>query len=153
MKTKILLLLISLFFWFFSAVRVIGQTIGIGHITAEVLESVSASSSASTNFDLIRQNSGNIGNEALMTENISLGSIIINSGFGVTCNLTIKPAILVDNKGNDFSLEPVTRFSSKQDSQRVDGSQTIELAGKAMLDPNQASGLYAGSYTLVFAYN
>jgi hypothetical protein len=154
MNTRSLLLTISSLFFILFFVQVSGQTVVTGHVSAEVVEAVSASSSVSTDFDLSFSNSDRtLENAVSVAENLSLGTIHISSGQNVACNLTVKPATMTDEKGNDFSVEPITSFSGKQESQRVDGSQTIEIAGMARLNSNQASGLYHGSYTLVFAYN
>jgi len=157
MNTRTLFLTINALFCSLFILNVSGQTVAVGHISAEVVDAVVASSSASTDFDLNYSNSGintkEFYNAARITENVSLGSIHISSGKNIACNLTVNTAKLVDEKGNGFSVEPIANYNGKSDSQRVEGSQTIELAGLAMLNSNQASGLYHGSYTLVFAYN
>ena len=157
MKTRLFFLTLTIFFSILFLSGVSGQTIATGHISAEVVEAVGTSSSVSTDFELNYSDSqgSNIAfdNSAMVAENVSLGSIHISSGQNIACNLTVKPSTLIDKKGNDFSLETIANYSGKQDSQRIDGSQTIELAGLARLNSHQASGLYHGSYTLVFAYN
>ncbi len=135
------------------SVQASSQTIATGHISAEVVESVSATSYASTDFvisnaELTEDNKGFI-----TAENIKMGTIRINSGQNVACNVTFKPAVLFDGNGNGFILEPMTLDSEEADRQRVDGIKNIELVGRATLDSCQAKGLYQGSYTLVFAYN
>lgn len=157
MNTRLLTIAVTVFFCSFLLLKVSGQTVAVGHISAEVVEAVSASSAASTDFDLSYTSSNELNrtydNSAMIAENFSMGSIQINSGQNVACNLTLKAATLSDEKGNNFSVEPVASFNGMSDTLRVDGSKTIELAGMAKLDSNQASGLYHGSYTLVFAYN
>jgi hypothetical protein len=152
MKTRAFLLSLTTVIGLFPGIM-FGQTVAMGHISAEVVESVSASSYASTAFELPSQYEGSQINNSVLADNISLGKIQISSGQDVACNLTIKPATLTDKFGNDFSLEPVASYNGSQNSQRIDGAQTIDLAGKALMNSNQASGLYQGSYTLVFAYN
>lgn len=139
----------------FAMVNVCAQTVAIGHVTAEVVESVSVSSRAITGFDMKG------GNNLLALaqtktgwnyENIDLGEIKINSGTNVACNVVMKPATLSDTKGNGFTIEPsATSFLS--DAQRADGNLILHLNGKAHMAQGQASGLYQGSYTMVFAYN
>jgi hypothetical protein len=153
MKTKINLILISSFFCFFSQFTGVCQTIAIGHISAEVVEATSASSSALTNFDLNCRNRGNTGSSAYNAEHINMGSMQINSAPDVACELTIKPAVLTDDSGNDFSLDPIVNYKGTIDSHQIIGTQTIEIAGRATMNTQQASGLYQGTYTLVFAYN
>jgi hypothetical protein len=150
------LLLSALFLSFFSTNPLFSQTVAVGHIHAEVVDAVSASSFASTDFTLVNTNSSNPGSAfqlAMISEKVSLGTIQINSGEGIACNLTLQPVKVTDENGNDFSMEPTASCNGLQDSLHIKGSQTIELAGKAILASNQASGLYQGSYTLVFAYN
>jgi hypothetical protein len=157
MKTRTLFYSITALFSSLFISNISGQTVAVGHISAEIVEAVSASSSASTNLELgscnSRFNNSTYENSALILESVKLGSIYISSGLNVACNLTLKSASLVDEKGNGFSIEPVANVSGTPESSRIDGSQTIELAGMARLSADQASGLYHGSYTLVFAYN
>lgn len=154
MVTRRLLMALSLLS--FSMNMVFCQTIAVGHISAEVVEAVSASSFVSTDFTLGNNDlhfRGSAVQPAMISEKISLGKIEITAGEGIACNLTLKSAKVTDVKGNDFSMEPVATCNGLQDTQQIEGTQTIELAGMAVLASNQASGLYQGSYTLVFAYN
>jgi hypothetical protein len=137
----------------FCAVKANSQTIAIGHISAEVVESVSATSFASTEFVINNTELTADNNGTISAENIIMGTIRINSGQNVACNVTFKPALLLDRNGNEFILEPLARNSEGIDIQRVDGIKNIELIGRATLDSSQAKGVYQGSYTLVFAYN
>ena len=87
------------------------------------------------------------------TERLDMGEVELNSGRSIACNVMMKASTLSDNRGNQFTIEPTTSFAGNQDTNRADGSQNIHLTGKAMLDQNQANGLYQGSYTMIFAYN
>jgi len=136
--------------------RLISQTVAVGHVTAEVVEAVSASSFVSTDFSLGTNSdivNGSDLESAMISNNISIGKIEISAGEGIACNLTIKADRVTDKNGNNFSLEPTASCNGQQDAQQIQGTQTIELAGQAILASNQASGSYSGSYTLVFAYN
>ena len=139
----------------FAMVNVCAQTVAIGHASAEVVESVSASSLAITGFDM--KNESNLTAQSEQAgwnyENVSLGEIKINSGMGVACNVVMKPATLSDTNGNGFTIEPFAISSGQADAQRTDGNQTLQLTGRARMMQGQASGLYQGSYTMVFAYN
>ena len=137
----------------FCTVKANSQTIAVGHISAEVVESVSATSFASTEFVINNTELTADNNGTISAENIIMGTIRINSGQNVACNVTFKPALLLDRNGNDFILEPLARNPEGIDIQRVDGIKNIELIGRATLDSSQAKGVYQGSYTLVFAYN
>lgn len=149
-------LLLALFLLLFSMNRLISQTVAVGHVTAEVVEAVSASSFVSTDFSLGTNSdivNGSDLKSAMISNNISIGKIEISAGEGIACNLTIKADRVTDKNGNNFSLEPTASCNGQQDAQQIQGTQTIELAGQAILASNQASGSYSGSYTLVFAYN
>jgi hypothetical protein len=135
------------------SVKASSQTTAIGHISAEVVESVSATSYASTEFVINDADLTADKNGVICAENIQMGTIRINSGQNVACNVTFKPATLSDGNGNDFLLQPLTLNTKGADIQRVDGIKNIELMGRATFDSCQAKGLYQGSYTLVFAYN
>ncbi|MDO9580451.1 MAG: hypothetical protein Q7J06_07775 [Bacteroidales bacterium] len=50
-------------------------------------------------------------------------------------------------------IEPSATSYGQADAQRTDGNQTLRLTGRARMMQGQASGLYQGSYTMVFAYN
>jgi len=129
--------------------KVCGQVVAIGHVTAEVVESISASSKAVTTFNL--NNSDNAGN--LNSGIISMGTITLNSGASVACNLVIRSATLKDNKGNGFTIDPTVMTPGQGLTARVDGTQSIQINGTTHILKGQASGLYNGSYTMVFAYN
>ena len=139
----------------FAMVNVCAQTVAVGHVSAEVVESVSASSLAITGFDMKNENNLTAQSEPAgwNYENVSLGEIKINSGMGIACNVVMKPATLSDTNGNGFIIEPSATSYGQADAQRTDGNQTLQLTGRARMMQGQASGLYHGSYTMVFAYN
>ena len=133
------------------------QVVAIGHISAEVVESVSASSKMTLNFNLESVSNGShtmqMSASRMNTTRLDMGEVELNSGRSIACNVMMKASTLSDNRGNQFTIEPTTSFTGNQDTNRADGSQNIHLTGKAMLDQNQANGLYQGSYTMIFAYN
>lgn len=141
----------------FAMVNVCAQTVAIGHVSAEIVESVSASSLAITGFDLKNENNLSAAAQPELAswnyENVDLGEIKINSGTDVACNVVMKPATLSDTNGNGFTIEPSATGSGQSGAQRADGNQTLHLKGRARIMQGQASGLYQGSYTMVFAYN
>jgi len=157
MKTLLIVFFVSLSVSLLTFMNIEAQTIAIGHVTAEVVESASAASMAITGFDL--NNSGNIsssnvlGNDILEYDNLNLGEIRINSGKGMACNIVMKPASLSDSKGNGFTIEAAAVSSGSSLMQLADGNQTLHLKGRTHLSQQQAGGLYQGSYTMVFAYN
>ena len=118
------------------------QTIAIGHVTAEIIESVSASSQAVTTLALA----------ASAPTKVDLGAMTVNSGSS-TVNVVVKPATLSDSQGNGFTIDPTINTGAVAYTASSNGSQTLQLNGTANLASDQASGLYQGSYTVVFAYN
>lgn len=141
----------------FASANVCAQTVAIGHVSAEIVESVSASSLAVTGFDLNTKSSQaaktQIEQVGTNYENVSLGEMKINSGNAIACNIVMKPATLSDNNGNGFTVEVSSTNLDQVNTQRADGNKTIHLSGKVGIAQGQASGLYQGSYTMVFAYN
>ena len=121
---------------------VFGQTVAIGHVTAEVIEGVSASASTISSFDLSKN-----------SETVKLGAITVFSGKDITCNVVLKAANLSDASGNAFTIEPTVNNDPNTAIAQANGAQTIQLNGTTNMNSNQASGQYAGSYTVVFAYN
>ena len=121
---------------------VFGQTVAIGHVTAEVIEGVSASASTISSFDLSKD-----------SETVKLGAITVFSGKDITCNVVLKAANLSDASGNAFTIEPTVNNDPNTAIAQANGAQTIQLNGTTNMNSNQASGQYAGSYTVVFAYN
>ena len=127
----------------FSAVNLNGQTIAVGHVSAEIIESVSVSSSAVTSFDIL--------NNKVSSSNssVSLGEMRVNSGASVAYNVVLKPATLSNINGSSFTIEP----TSKSESQLTSGNQTLRLSANTNSVQGKESGLYQGSYSVVFAYN
>jgi len=156
MKTIFILILAAVFTLTLSEPKVCSQTIAIGHVTAEVIESVSAASNAITSFELAT----NAASDALQfeqsyltSETINLGAITLHSGKNISCNVVVKSANLLNAAGNGFTFAPSVKNTSYASAAKPDGSQTIQLEGNAAMSNSQASGLYQGSYTVVFAYN
>jgi len=122
-----------------------GQTVVIGHISAEVIESVSASSQAVTNLALNTNSAGT-------PSTVNLGALTVNSGSNVAVNVVVNSASLSDSQGNGFTLDPSVN-NTLASVAPSSGSQKLQLNGTANLASDQASGLYQGSYSVVLAYN
>ena len=121
-----------------------------------MIESVSASSQAATSLTLgttIANSSTANGQTAASSPTLDLGTMTINSGNSATVNVLLKSAALSDSQGNGFTLNPTFNNNSISSVTQSNGSQNIKLSGTANLNLAQASGLYQGSYTVVFAYN
>jgi hypothetical protein len=143
-------------FIFFSIVcfwHVGGQTVAIGHITAEVVESVSASSNVTTSFSFQNPNSQHFSPSKMNQKRVEMGDVALNSGQNVSCSVIIKPAVMTDASGNRIVIEPTASFSGRQDTNRADGSQNLHLSCNAMIAKDLNNGHFNGSYTMVFAYN
>jgi len=130
------------------------QVTAIGHISAEVIESVSASSNAVTSFAIATaKNLGASSQSASVASNLNLGTMTVNSGSNSTVNVVLKSANLTDSQGNGFTLDPSLNNNAFASVSQSNGTQRIQLNGTANLGTDQTSGLYQGSYTVVFAYN
>jgi hypothetical protein len=122
------------------------QTVAIGHISAEVIESVSASSNALTSLAIATPS-------VSTASTVDLGTMTINSGSNTTVNVVLKSATVSNTQGSAFTLDPGLSNNATAAVSSTNGSQNIQLTGTANLNSNQSSGLYEGSYTVVFAYN
>lgn len=154
MKTISVLTIAAFMILMFSGSRLcLSQTVAVGHISAEVIESVSAASKAVSVFEVTPVTvAGALVPEVFNTsEVVGLGVMTVNSGRDITCNVVVRPASLADSSGNGFTLAPFVKNESLAGS--PDGLQTVELGGRTRMAGNQPSGLYQGSYTVVFAYN
>jgi hypothetical protein len=151
MKATVIMIIAVFFFWNLEGSKVSGQTVAIGHVFAEVVEAVSVSSATISNFELAKTTESISTN--LSQETLNLGTVTINSGKDYTCGVVLKPANVSDSFGNGFSIEPVVKNELLASVAKSNGTQTIQLGGMANKGTNQASGLYAGSYTVIFAYN
>ncbi len=128
---------------------IFAQTVVIGHISAEVVESVSVESSSVTDFEF--ENHRHPGGEGDMV-NIDLGEMKVRSGEGVSFNVVMKPAVLSNLEGDVFSLDTALANSAFPEN-RSEGNTSVRLAASSQVQQTQKSGLYEGSYTIVFAYN
>ena len=133
------------------------QAVTIGHMTAEVVESVSASSKAYACLNV--KNSAIITESTLNTlslshnENESLGTIKISSGTSLACNLVIHPVNSVKSK---VVSSPKVSAIVKPDSGnagRPDIIQSIQSSGTSVISPSHEPRLQNGIYSIIFAYN
>ena len=121
---KIYILLILSFFTLVSN----GQATIIGHIFAEVVESVSAKSQIITDFT--------INNDC---NNINMGSVTINSNN--KCSVIVNQT----NFSQPFNISPSTHI--------INGSKTVEIIGTSNIASNTLSEDYVGSYSMTFLYD
>jgi len=151
MKATVVLFFAILVSSTLGGIKLNGQTVAIGHVTAEVVESISAASATITDFEL-STSTGDISTN-LSSEKLNLGVITLNSGKDIACNVVFQSAALSDSAGNGFTLEPSIKNDTVVNSAKENGVQTIQLDGTTDRADDQASGLYEGSYTVIFAFN
>ena len=121
-----------------------GQTMVTGHVFAEVVESVSASSQSQSSFTIQRDNAGSIG----------FGQIEIKSAASASCSLILGKANLTDNNQHQISMETSASGTQSQDGNAINGYQSINLQCKPSDDMLDQSALsYSGNVNVVLAYN
>jgi len=134
---------------------VYGQYVATGHISAEIVESVSATAPGTTQFGLPAAGSAlSTGGEVTDTrgsEDVFLGEISIRSGAHVACQFVTGGTTMTDAAGNGLSIE--TRISGSQNHSTKNGNQTVQIKGVAHLTNRSTAGNYQGNYTLMLAYN
>jgi hypothetical protein len=120
------------------------QTTVTGHVFAEVVESVSASTTTQSSITMQRdQNSA-----------IDFGQIEIKSGASSSCSLILGKANLTSNFQNRIALETSANSITGINNNAINGCQSINLQYQpddTMLA--QDASLYQGDINIVLAYN
>ena len=139
------------------------QVVAVGHATAEVVESVSASSSAVTLLTLNTSspsiNSTSSGLSAAtsgissQSNNLKLGEFKVTSTGAYIYNVIVNDAVAKDSDGNNLVFATSVGNDFTSDNQVVDTNSRIVLRGKVKQSEEQLSGTYSGSYKMVIAYN
>ncbi len=120
------------------------QTRVTGHVFAEVVESVSASSQSQSSLTIQRTN----------TESIDFGQIEIKSAASASCSLILGKANLTGNNKLHISMETSASGTQSLDGNAINGYQSINLQCQPdakMLDQSALS--YRGDVNVVLAYN
>jgi len=120
------------------------QTTVTGHVFAEVVESVSASSYSQSSFTIQRN----------QTQGIDFGQIDIKSAESASCSLILGRAILTSNTNHQIAMETSAYGTHSMAGNAINGSQSISLQchpGKSELD--QSISKYTGNINIVLAYN
>ncbi|HET6559665.1 MAG TPA: DUF4402 domain-containing protein [Prolixibacteraceae bacterium] len=151
MKAWRVLIIAVFFILTLGSTKVNGQTFAVGHVFAEVVESVSASSATISNFELAK--STETVSASLQAETLNLGAITINTGRNITCNIVLTPASLKDEEGNSLIMDTAVKNEMLAAPVGSNGIQTIQLGATPAIAQDQALGNYEGSYTVIFAYN
>jgi hypothetical protein len=120
------------------------QTTVTGHVFAEVVESVSASTTTQSSFNVQRN----------QTTAIDFGKIEIKSGASSSCSLILGKANLTSNFQNRIALETIANSRTGMNNNALNGCQSINL----QYQPNdtmlaQDASLYQGDINIVLAYN
>ncbi|KAF0194673.1 MAG: hypothetical protein FD166_3394 [Bacteroidetes bacterium] len=118
-----------------------GQVRVIGHASAEVVESVSASCSSNTDITLSAQE----------ITDFDLGSFSISGNAKSTCSLIIGNANVSNNRGESFTIQTTTPEAGMPLIADENGNHSLNL----IASPGEllASGQYQGNYGVTFAYN
>lgn len=120
------------------------QTRVTGHVFAEVVESVSASSQSQSNFIIQRNETGSI----------NYGNIAINSASSASCSLLLSDANLTGNNQKHITMETYAFGGQGLQANAINGNQSINIQCQPcenMLDQDVTS--YTGNVNIVLAYN
>jgi len=139
-------------FWFFLALSIItlpaatgfAQTTVTGHVFAEVVESVSASSYSQSSFTIQRN----------QTEGIDFGQIDIKSAASASCSLILGKANLTSNNNRHIKMATSAYSTQIMEGSAINGSQSINLQchpDESELD--ESTSQYTGDINIVLAYN
>lgn len=124
--------------------RVFAQTTVTGHVFAEVVESVSASTCSQATITIQRN----------QTEGVNLGTIDIKSTESAMCSLILSKASLTDNNQNQCTMETSAIISQNMEENSINGPHSISL--QCQPDKNmlaQSASSYTGNIDIVLAYN
>ncbi|MDO9257178.1 MAG: hypothetical protein Q7U54_16785 [Bacteroidales bacterium] len=120
------------------------QTTVTGHVFAEVVESVSASSYSQSSVTIQRN----------QTEGIDFGQIDIKSAASASCSLILGRALLTSNTNQQIAMETSAYSTQSLEGNAINGIQSINLQclpNTSELDV--AATQYTGNINIVLAYN
>jgi hypothetical protein len=127
-----------------AAVTGFAQTTVTGHVFAEVVESVSASSYSQSSFTMQRN----------QTAGIDFGQIDIKSAASASCSLMMGKAILTSNNNQQIAMETSAYGSQSLEGNAINGIQSISLqCHPTESDFDQNATQYTGDVNIVLAYN
>ncbi len=116
-----------------------------GHVTAEIVEAVSATS-GTNNLLSLQQN--------VAPDNLDLGSFTLSGGSYAICSVVVESTELSGDHGNHVGFSAGTRLNNNAGMLNDRGTQVFNFQGKAgeeILSSNDKN--YEGQYNVVFAYN
>ncbi len=141
---KTIRIFITLSVLIIAAVTGLAQTTVTGHVFAEVVESVSASSQSLSMLTIQRNQTGSV----------NFGQIEIKSTASTSYSLILGNANLTDNNKQHVSMETSASGTQSPDGNAISGYQSISLQCQPdanMLDHRALS--YQGDVNVVLAYN
>ncbi len=133
----------------------IAQTFTTGHMTAEVIESVSASSQALLGLALetVINNTLKSGEVTITSNKVTFGVLTINSGDLITINVPEKLTVLSVTTGDGLFTELNTQKNITTANLNSTISPTGQISGTTVLADCQTQGLSQGSFTIILACN
>jgi len=152
MKTFIILSILCLIF----AYPAKAQVVVTGHVTAEIVDAASISPQGVYALEIDKTPDFT---NSINYDDVLLGEVTVRSGSDVACNIVVKPATVSGSEGELLTMETSLNQRIGEESKKLnewehtDGDQTLQLTGNVNTLRKQQSGLYEGSYTVVFAYN
>jgi len=120
------------------------QTTVTGHVFAEVVESVSASSNSISSFTIQRN----------QTDEINFAQIEIKSDASASCSLILGKVILTDNNRQQITMETSATSTQNMQGNAINGNQSISL----QCQPDDSmlvlkASQYSGDINIELAYN
>ena len=120
------------------------QTRVTGHVFAEVVESVSASSYSQSSFTIQRN----------QTEVFDFGHINIKSTESASCSLILGRANLRSNTNQQIAMQTSAYSSESMQGNAINGNQSINLqCHPGETGSELAASQYNGEINIVLAYN
>jgi len=118
-----------------------GQVQVTGHVSAEIVEFVSASSDSHIDMTFNSQE----------LKNFNLGSFSISSNASSTCTLIVDEVSISNSRGESFSIQTTKSDTGRAlvADQHGNNSLTLNAGSEQLL----ANGQYQGNYGVTFAYN
>lgn len=133
--------ILTVIFLILSGYPGFGQTRVIGHVCAEVVESVSVSCERNTAMTYLTENQ----------TDLDLGRLSISTAASSTINLVIENDNIKNNRGDIFAIETTTPSAWEPIVADVNGIQSFNLMARTK--EQLASGQYQGNYSVTYAYN
>lgn len=137
--------ILPIVFLMILAAGLTAQVTVTGHVTAEVVEAVSATS-GTNNLLSLQQNA--------TPDNLDLGSFTLGGGSNAICSVIVNSTQLTGDNGNMVNFNANASLSNNTGLLDERGTQVFNFKGDAGKEiMNNQDKNYAGQYNVVFAYN